>query len=125
MIARNEIASKLVASYIFEPDVADINLDLLSTSRQETDFDMQEYCVNENNPFIGKNCHQVFHELKEQFDAILMAISKGKGEQRRIITNPSKEVSVEKNDFLVLMCNGIAKRKVKKVFAVSEGRNNF
>jgi voltage-gated potassium channel len=40
IIARDEISSKLVASYIFEPDVADLNIDLLSSAGKDMDYDI-------------------------------------------------------------------------------------
>lgn len=122
VIARNEIASKLVASYIFEPDVADLNIDLISTSRNENEYDIQEYCVLPNNPFSGSRCKEAFYKIKEDFNCILIGITKFKQGKREILTNPAGETLIEQGDYLMLMGNGIAKKKVEAAFAVEEGR---
>lgn len=122
VIARNEIASKLVASYIFEPDVADLNIDLISTSRSEEEYDIQEYCVLESNPFRGSKYLDAFYKIKETYNCILVGITKFKNGEREILTNPSGSTLISEGDYLMLMGNGIAKKKVKAAFAVEEGR---
>ncbi len=123
VITKNEIASKLVASYIFEPDVADMNLDLISSSRKEDDFDIQEYLVLNSNPFANKDCEFVFHELKSSHDAVLLGLSKMKDNKRVLIKNPPSGISVEPGDYLILMSNGLAKNKLRNFFSVDEGRH--
>lgn len=122
VIARNEIVSKLVASYIFEPDVAEINLDLISSKGRETDFDNQEFEVLEGNPYLGKPCHDVFYAMKKDHDVILIGISKTKEGKREVIANPSNDVIVEKGDFLVVMTVGHAHEKLTETFGVHQGR---
>ena len=122
LIARNEIASKLVASYIFEPDVADLNIDLLASAKQDSDYDIQEYRVIASNPFIGKKGREAFHEMKDKHDAILMGISKKKGEQIELHKNPNDQVAIDEGDYLLIMANGTEKKKISEDFGVSEGR---
>ncbi|MDW3196480.1 MAG: ion channel [Cytophagales bacterium] len=119
VVAQNEIVSKLVASYIFEPDVADLNLDLISSARNEHDFDNQEYEVLENNPYIGQNCHEVFFSLKKDHDVVLMGISKLKNGKRTVYGNPSREMKVELGDFLIIMTNN---ETMSEFFGVHQGR---
>jgi len=119
-IARNEIASKLVASYIFEPDVATMNVGLLKTSRSDDDHDIQEYLMLEDNPYIGKDCLEVFMDLKKHYSSILMGIYKAA--IRRMVTNPGAEQKVESGDYLVIISNGLNKKKIQQVFKVQEGR---
>lgn len=125
VVARNEIASKLVASYIFEPDVAGLNLELISSAGEEHQFDIQEYHVLDNNPYLGKNAHEVFHFLKDDHDAVLMGISKKEGEHFRMIPNPSADVRLEVGDYLVVMTNGIGQQKLTNAFGIEEGRLNY
>jgi voltage-gated potassium channel len=119
-VARSEIASKLVASYIFEPDVANMNIELLSSSRSDDDHDIQEYNITTNNPLVDKNCLEVFFDLKKNFNAILMGIYKKS--KKRIITNPGDNVKVEDGDYLVILSNGFNKKKIQYEFKVHEGR---
>ncbi len=122
LIARNEIASKLVASYIFEPDVADLNIDLLASAKQDTDYDIQEYEVLVTNPFLGKNGKEAFHEMKDQHDAILMGVTKKENDSIILHKNPGDEIIIDEGDFLLVMANGIKKQKLSDEFGVSEGR---
>jgi voltage-gated potassium channel len=124
LIARNEIASKLVASYIFEPDVADLNIDLLSTARNDVDYDIQEFEVTSKNPFLGKKGKETFHAMKDSYDAILMGITKMAGGIATLKTNPDDSILIEKGDYLLIMANGISKERIIVDFEVEEGRTH-
>jgi voltage-gated potassium channel len=119
-LARNEIASKLVASYIFEPDVAEMNLDLISTSKSDEDHDILEYLIHEKNPYINKDYMSAFTELKKEFNAILLGIFKAS--TKKVLTNPGIEVIIEVNDYLIVLADGFNKKKLQHHFGVSEGR---
>ena len=121
VITKNEIASKLVASYIFEPDVADMNLDLLSSARKEDDFDIQQYKVVESNPYVNKDSEEVFHELKAKHNTILLGLGKLKEGQRQLIKNPPAGTPVALGDYLIVMCSGRTKIELRKVFNIGEG----
>ncbi|WP_109830566.1 potassium channel family protein [Reichenbachiella versicolor] len=123
VISRNEIASKLVASYIFEPDVANLNLKLISSVGQMTDYDVQEYEALSTNPYLGKNGHEIFFELKKDHDSILMGISKKADTGWDLITNPSNEITLEEGNFLIIMTNGRGKKILSEVFNTAEGRS--
>jgi len=121
-IARNEIASKLVASYIFEPDVANLNNDLLSASRSASDFDIQEYLINEQNALSGYDYFDAFVAMKEKHDVVLLGISRQEGGSWKLLTNPSKGTTIQAGDYLLLMCNGQTKKQIENDFGVEEGR---
>ncbi len=121
-IARNEIASKMVASYMFEPDVANLNNDLISSSRGMMDHDMQEYNVLENNEYAGQNYLDVFIDMKKKYNAVLVGISRKVDNEWKLLTNPSEDEQVLANDYLVLMCNGSSKKQIASVFGIMEGR---
>lgn len=122
VVTKNEIASKLVASYIFEPDVADMNLDLLSSAREEGDFDMQQYRLLEDHAYVGKDSEELFFDLKEKHNAVLLAISKTTDGKRKLIKNPPKGTTVAANDYLILMCSGHNKAELRRFFNTEEGR---
>lgn len=121
-IARNEIASKMVASYMFEPDVANLNNDLISSSRGELDYDMQEYRVLENNAYVGNSYLDVFINMKKTQNAILVGLSRKTNGEWKLITNPSDEEIIQVNDYLILMCSGSSKKQLADTFGVQEGR---
>jgi voltage-gated potassium channel len=121
-IARNEIASKLVASYIFEPDVANLSYDLLSSSRSDFDYDMLEYKILEKNPLIGLNYVEAFIKMKEDYNTVLMGISRIENGIRKLIANPSNGEKILLNDYLLMMGDGQAQSRVQKSFGVEQGR---
>ena len=121
-IARNEIASKMVASYMFEPDVAHLNYDLISSSRGMLDYDMQEYRMLENNAYVGRNYIDVFIDMKKSHNAVLVGLSRKKNGSWELITNPSDDELVQENDYLLLMCSGSSKKQLVTAFGVEEGR---
>lgn len=122
-ISTTRIAAKLIASYIFEPDVAELNNDVLSSAKHATDFDNQQYLVTDKNPYLNKNCMETFIDLKKQFNCTLLGISKYVAkDEYKIITSPTEDVKVEINDYLIMMINGESKRLIQLIFGVSEGR---
>lgn len=121
-ISKNEIASKMVASFIFEPDVAMFTEDLMSTSNTEKDIDLLQFKVLEGNPFINRKYLDAFQEIKQQFNGVLIGLSRSENGNTRLIKNPEGEVKIEKEDYLILMSNGVSKVKLEKAFNVAEGR---
>jgi voltage-gated potassium channel len=121
-IARNEIASKMVASYMFEPDVANLNYDLISSSRNLADHDIGEFRVLENNRYIGKDYIDVFIDLKKSFNAVLVGLSRKAENTWKLITNPSEGEQIQANDYLMIMGSGSTKKQIVKAFGVEEGR---
>jgi voltage-gated potassium channel len=119
-VARNEIASKLVASYIFEPDVAEMNLELISTSKSDTQHDIQEFLVTDSNPYLDKFYLDTFTDLKKDFNSILIGIHKIS--EKKTYTNPAQDMKIEKNDYLIVLSSGSSKRKLQSSFGVEEGR---
>ncbi len=122
VIARNEIASKFVASYMFEPDVAVLNNEIISSAKTDSEYDNQEYKVIATNPYLGKNCMDVFFDIRKKYDGVLLGISKYVDGKWKVITNPGEKVIVEENDHLVIMLTSQTKALVEKDFGVPEGR---
>jgi voltage-gated potassium channel len=123
VVARNEVASRLAASYIFEPEVAQITEDLMSTAINELDYDIQQYLITESNPYIGMPYLDLFSELKQKYNGVLIGISRFREGERQLLYNPSKQsLKIGLNDYLILIANGQAKIKLEKSFGVIEGK---
>lgn len=123
VISKTEIASRLVASYMFEPDVALFAESMMTTALEGEDYDLLEYKVTAQNPYVGQDYLDTFIDLKVKHDCVLVGINKQQKDGiRLLIKNPSKGVKIEADDYLLMICDGEAKRKIEKVFAVSEGR---
>ena len=122
VVARNEIASKLVASYVFEPDVADLNIDLMSAATSGDDFDNQQYLVTSKNPFLNKNYDDAFVKLKLKYNIVLLGIVKKMDDQNTLIVNARSDTIIELNDYLIIMVGGKSKGRVEKLFGIKEGK---
>lgn len=122
VLGKNEIASKLVASYVFEPDVADFTEDLIATSDEDDDYDIQQYKVLSVNPYAGKNYLDSFISLKRDYNSVLIGLSKFSPEGNRVLLkNPQEHTIIEENDYMLIISDGLAKKKLEKIFQISEG----
>ncbi|MBN2746506.1 MAG: NAD-binding protein [Bacteroidales bacterium] len=124
VVARNEIASKLVASYVFEPDVAELNIDLLSSASDDEDFDNQQYIVTEKNPYLNKNYDDAYVALKIKYNIVLLGIVKRIEGKPQLHINARSDTIIELNDYLIIMVGGKMKARVEKIFGVHEGKIN-
>ncbi len=121
ILSKNEVAAKIVASYIFETDFALYNEDLLSSSKTEEDFDIQEYKVTSSNPFVNSNYGETFLELRKKYNSILIGISKIKDNKKILLKNLSNNIKIELNDYLIIITNGKNEIIIIKEFGVKEG----
>jgi voltage-gated potassium channel len=120
-ICKNEISAKLMASYIYEPDVALFSEEIIAYAHDESDYDIKQIPVEKGNPFIGMFYEKAFFDLKKSCNVILVGIVKAKGEGHRFLKNPDGAVKIELNDYLVMMMDGKGHQKLQKYFKVSEG----
>ena len=120
-ISKNELASKLLASYIFEPDVAILNEEILAYADTDEKYDMKEYKVLENNPYRDKKYGTVFYDLKKECNVILVGLVKNQEGERKLFKNADDEMLVEAGDYLIMLMNKIAVKKLTSVFKTSEG----
>lgn len=122
VVARNEIASKLVASYVFEPDVANLNIDLLSSAITEEDFDNQQYHVTEDNPYLNANYMDTFIDLKKKHNVVLLGLSRMKDGKKTLMVNPAMETKILKGDYMIMMVSGKTKSDIESTFHIKEGK---
>ena len=122
VVAKNEIASKMLASYIFEPDVAEYSEDIISYAENDLDYDIKQYIVNSSNHYLNREYQYVFYDLKKKFNIILIGISKRDNTGKRmLVKNPYGNIKIETGDYLIVVVNGKSSQKLEKVFGVSEG----
>ena len=120
-ISKNSLASKLLASYIFEPDVASYNEEIISFAETDDMYDMKEYLVTKDNPYLNMYYSDSFYDLKKVFNVILVGIVKNHDDQRILHKNPEGMLKIEENDYLLMIVNGKAEKKLLKVFKIEEG----
>ncbi len=117
VVARHEVASRMVASYLFEPHVAEYTSDLISTSIAEQDQDIQQFMITDKNPYVDKTYIDSFMDMKKELNAILIGlVIDGKLEK-----DPKDDYKLKVGDYLVLISRGNNKLKLEKNFGVKEG----
>ncbi len=122
VVSDKDISTKLIASFIFEPDVAKFTEDLMSTATEKDNFDILEFEVTSGNPLLGKPYLDTFIDLKQQFNAVLIGIAKFQNGSYQLIKNPDHPVTIEEKDYLILITNGFVKKAIEQQFGVKEGR---
>ncbi len=122
VLSKNEIASKLMASYIFEPDVADMTNDLLTISQSAEDYDIKEFKVMQDNPYAGKHFGEIFAELKSKYNVVAIGVCKlDKEGKRKIFKLPPNDLKLEINDYLIVIMSGKESDQIKELFKTGEG----
>jgi len=117
-VAREEIAAKLVASYIFEPEVAALTEDLMASASKKDDFDLIELKVSKNNPYLNKEYDFAFVDIRKQYASVLLGIYK----DNVLHKNPIEPMTITENDYLLIMTNGENEPVLEADFKVAQGR---
>lgn len=121
VLSKTDIAAKLLASYIFEPDVAAFNEEIIAVAETEQMYDMKQYRVTEDNPYNGMFYDKVFYDLKKNCNAVLVGIVQCANGEKKLIKNPEYSITIVKDDYLLMLINGKAEKQVDKMFGVKEG----
>lgn len=123
IVSKHDLAAKLVASFIFEPEVAEFTEDIMEAAVHPTrDFDMQQFKVIETNPYRDKDCMFIFMNMKQTYDAIFMGVVKFQRGRWELLKNPSEETVVRKGDYIIVVSNIEARDLIEKDFGVDEGK---
>lgn len=121
-ISKHEISSKLLASYMFEPDVAAFAEAITSYAKSESDYDLKQFLINSSNPYVGKSYQDTFFELKKRYNAVLIGITKrDKFGVKKLIKNPYGDLKISAGDYIIILVNGKGHQLLSKVFNVHEG----
>lgn len=120
-ISKNDVSSKMLASYIFEPDVARFNEDLLASASGRKDFDVQQYKILPKCSYAGMPYSQVFQDLKRRFNVVPIGLSKPAGETRVLHKLPADDMPVEVDDYVLLITSGLKVAELECLFQIKEG----
>ncbi|RUA31438.1 MAG: TrkA family potassium uptake protein [Bacteroidetes bacterium] len=120
-ISRNEIASRLMASYMFEPDVALFSEEILAFPTTDSDYDMKQYKVLESNPYKGQQYDKAFYDLKKNENVILLGLVRIENGERVVYKNPSDNFNIKEGDYLLMLMNQKSEKNIRKVFQLHEG----
>jgi voltage-gated potassium channel len=120
-ISKNEISSKLLASYIYEPDVAFFSEELIAYAHEENEYDMKQFLVRPDNLYANTPYDKAFFDLKRDCNVVLIGLVKFQNGQKKLLKNPEGEVKIEAGDYLLMMMDGKGRAKLSKLFHMEEG----
>ncbi len=120
-LSRDEISAKILASHLFERDVATYLNELMSPALSDEDHDIQQYRVLRDNPFCNQMYGDVFIAIKKDYNAVLIGLSKKTTRGYQLRKNPSDETLVQEGDYLIAILSGGSARELDKAFGVVEG----
>jgi len=121
-ISKLEISSKLLASYIFEPDVAAFGEELMSYAATDDDFDIKQFYIKELHEYADKSYNEVFFDLKSRFNTILIGLSRTeKDGSKTLIKNPEQDLLIQKKDYVIIITKGKQEQRLEDFFDVREG----
>lgn len=120
-ISKNEISSKLLASYIYEPDVAFFSEELIAFAHEEDEYDMKQFLVKPENAYANTPYDKAFFELKRDCNVVLIGLVKITNGKRALLKNPQGNIQIEPGDYLMMMMDGKGLKKLSKLFHTEEG----
>lgn len=120
-ISKNEISSKLLASYIYEPDVALFSEELIAYAHEDHEYDMKQLQVKEDNPFANVFYEKAFFDLKKSCNVVLIGLVKVKNGERNLLKNPEGSVKIEPGDYVIIMMDRKGELRLRKQFHIEEG----
>lgn len=120
-ISKNEISSKLLASYIYEPDVAILSEELIAYAHEGHEYDIKEFQIKASNPLIGVPYEKAFFDLKKQSNVILFGLVRQENGKRTLYKNPEKEMTIQESDYLIMLMNHDGYGRLQKLFKIEEG----
>jgi voltage-gated potassium channel len=120
-ISKNEISSKLLASYIYEPDVAILSEEIIAFAHEDHEYDMKEFLITGDNPFIGMPYEKAFFDLKKQCNVILIGMVKIHEGKRVMHKNPEGGIPIQSGDYVLMLMDRKGLDRLKKVFNIVEG----
>jgi voltage-gated potassium channel len=121
-VSKNEIASKLLASYIFEPDVAAFSEEIMSFTEGDNNYDIKEYFIKKDCKYVGMNCEDVFYDAKKNFNAIMIGLSVLQNGKHLLLKNPGADVIVNEGDYVLFILNLSSAKLLASELKIEEGR---
>ncbi|WP_027178288.1 potassium channel protein [Maridesulfovibrio bastinii] len=120
-ISRNEVSSKIVASYTFEPIVAKFSEELISTEAAEDDCGIQQYFIKKDCRFVGKDFQEIFTYLKSNMNVIAIAVNKKTESGYQLIKLPEESLTLSYGDYIVVMTSARSVKNLEATMGCREG----
>jgi voltage-gated potassium channel len=106
VVSSDTNAAHLIASVIFEPDVARFAQELIATAHDGDEFDLQQYMVESGSRIADMTYGDLFRSLHEARRVLPVGLSKADGDETSLLKLPEDEVIINAGDTLVLIARG-------------------
>ena len=116
-----KVASALIASHIFEPDVATFGKDLIASAVDRDDYEIQQYRITKKNPWAGFSYGELYWDLYEDHQVIPLGIGRRQNGERKLLKLPDDDVILQVDDHVVMIVTGESAQAIRNVFGVREG----
>lgn len=122
-VSPRNLASKLTAGHLFEPEVASFTSDLLSACETTGDHDIQQYELLEDNEYVGQRWGDLFWDLKSDLNCIPIGIGRSKPNTvgRTLTKLPANDRTLRPGDHVVLITAAAKEADLESFFGTNEG----
>lgn len=106
VISTGEVTAMLVASLIFEPDVAEYIRELITAGdgdAQSAGFDIQQYRIREGQRFDGATFGEAHRWLYENHRVVAVAMSRRSGASPELLNLPADDEPIRAGDYLLIV----------------------
>lgn len=113
----NELSGRLVASAAFEPEVAMLLEDLMSS--EVGGADCMQYAAGD---LGGRTVGDIRTILNDLDGPLLVAVAKKKGAAFDVLPNPPKTMQVDRDDEIIVISNADQQGRLEAKYQLSQGR---
>ena len=106
VVSSDANAAHLIASVIFEPDVARFAQELITTAQDEAEFDLQQYTIEPESAAADMSFGELFRSLHEARRVLPIGLSRADGDEPALRKLPEDEVELSAGDILILIARG-------------------
>lgn len=103
VISAETNAAHLIASVIFEPDVARFAQELITTARDDEEYDLNQYRVPPESPATDMQFGALFRLLYDDHRVVAIGLSTPHDGERRIHKLPADDEPIDAGDGLILI----------------------
>ena len=122
-VSTQNLASKLTAGHLFEPEVAAMTADLLSAGAEPGDHDIQQYELLDSNKYVGRTWGDLFWTLKDEFNCVPIGIGRSKPDSvgRTVTKMPDDDRPLRVGDHIILITAHEQEDALESFFGTDEG----
>jgi voltage-gated potassium channel len=122
-VSTRNLASKLTAGHLFEPEVATYTSDLLSASAETGDHDIQQYELTDDNEYVGRTWGDLFWTLKDEMNCVPIGIGRSKPDSvgRTVTKMPDDDRPLRAGDHIILITDHSTEEELRALFGTDEG----